>query len=99
MRQIEVETSQVLKTAEKIEEAKVEYQQLYYELYEQVDLLASSWSGKDNQAFTTQIKAYEEDFRKIAVIMTQYSEFLRNSARAYQSMQEELSSQANRLRT
>lgn len=99
MRNIAVEMSQVLNTAQKIEEANEEYKRLYLELYNRVDALGTGWMGQDNQSFTTKIKSYQEDFRRISIIMTQYSEFLRNSARAYKSTQEELANQANRLRT
>ena len=98
MRRILVEMDEVLKTANKIDNAKEEYQRLYNELYSQIDRLGSSWQGRDNLAFTTKIKSYEDDFRRIAIIMTQYSDFLRNSAKAYESTQNELYNQANRLK-
>ena len=98
MRYITVETDKLLKTAANIDIARQDYQRLYVDLYQRIDELSAAWNGKDNQAFTNRIKAYQDDFRRISVIMTQYSDFLRNSARAYDSTQEELALEASRLK-
>ena len=98
MRYITVETDKLLKTAANIDIARQDYQRLYVDLYQRIDELSAAWTGKDNQAFTNRIKAYQDDFRRISVIMTQYSDFLRNSARAYDSTQEELAMEASRLK-
>lgn len=97
MRSISVEIEKLNKVATNIETAKQDYQRLYNELYSKVDELCSAWNGKDNQAFVSQIKSYQDDFRRIAIILSQYSDFLRNSARAYKGTQEELYQQATRL--
>ena len=98
MRYITVETDKLLKTAANIDIARQDYQRLYVDLYQRIDELSAAWNCKDNQAFTNRIKAYQDDFRRISVIMTQYSDFLRNSARAYDSTQEELAMEASRLK-
>ena len=98
MRYITVETDKLLKTAANIDIARQDYQRLYVDLYQRIDELSAAWNSKDNQAFTNRIKAYQDDFRRISVIMTQYSDFLRNSARAYDSTQEELAMEASRLK-
>lgn len=99
MRNITVETERLNKTAMNIETAKQDYQRLYLELYQKVNELSSAWSGKDNLAFANQIKSYQDDFRRISIILSQYSDFLRNSAKAYVGTQDELYQQATRLRT
>ena len=99
MRTIMVEPERLEQTASNIEEANREYDRTYQEIYAQVDKMSGSWQGKDNTAFTNQIKAFEEDLRQISIIMKQYAEFLRNSARAYRETQDEVYAQANRLRT
>ena len=99
MHYIRVETSELMKVASRIETAKQDYQRLYINLYTLIDRASSSWQGKDNVAFVNQIKAYEEDFRQIAIIMSQYSDFLKNSALAYESTQDELFHQASNLRS
>ena len=95
---INVEPSKLLNTANRIESADGDYQRLYQSLYSEVDKLSGNWGGKDNLAFNGRIKSYEDDFRQISIIMRQYAEFLRASARAYQEVQDELASAASRLK-
>ena len=95
MRSIMVEPERLEATASRIEEANREYDRTYQAIYVQVDKMSSSWKGKDNTAFTSQIKAFEDDLRQISIIMRQYADFLRNSARAYRETQEEIRSRAS----
>lgn len=99
MRLISVEPSRLIDTASKIEDANGEYNRIYQAMYAQVDKMSSSWQGKDNTMFTSQIRAFEDDLRKISAIMMQYANFLRTSAKSYSEAQEEIYSRANRLRT
>ena len=98
MRQIMVEPERLESAALKIEEANRDYDRTYQAIYIQVDKMSSSWKGKDNTAFTNQIKAFEDDLRQISIIMRQYADFLRNSARAYRQTQDEIYARASRLR-
>ena len=98
MRSIMVEPERLENIAVTIENANGEYDRTYQAIYEQVDLLSSSWQGKDNLAFTNQIRSFEEDLRTISLIMRQYAEFLRHSARAYRDTQDEICAQAARLK-
>ena len=99
MRSITVEPSRLDKTAANIEKADSEYQRIYQAMYAQVDKMSSSWQGKDNTMFVSQIKAFEDDLRKISISMREYAEFLRTSARAYREAQDEIYSRASKLRT
>ena len=99
MRSIMVEPERLESAALKIEEANRAYDRTYQEIYMQVDRMASSWKGKDNTAFTVQIKSFEDDLRQISIIMRQYADFLKNSARAYRETQDEIYVRATRLRT
>ena len=99
MRSITVEPSRLDNVAANIEKADADYQRIYQAMYAQVDKMSSSWQGKDNTMFTTQIKAFEDDLRQISLIMRQYADFLRSSARAYREAQDTIYSQANRLPT
>ena len=95
---IDVDPSRLEDTATKVESADGDYQRLFASLYSEVDHLDTNWGGKDNKAFSGKIRSYEEDFRQISLIMRQYAEFLRASARAYRETQDELTNCANRLR-
>ena len=99
MRSIVVEPERLENVALNIEEANQEYDRTYQAIHEQVDKMSASWSGKDNVAFTNQIKTFEDDLRQISIIMRQYADFLHNSARAYRETQDEIYAGANRLRT
>ncbi len=98
MRNITVEPFVLEQTASIMEQLNAEYHQNVSALFEGVDLLAQSWQGKDNLAFTSQIKGFDQQMRQIYSLCTQYIEFLRTSARAYRDTQNELISQANALR-
>ncbi len=97
MRQIYVEPSRLEEIASKVEIANSDYERLCHSLYSEVDKMSSAWQGKDNVAFSNQIHSYEEDLKQISIIMRQYADFLRNSARAYRETQDELYSQAQKL--
>ena len=99
MRSIMVEPDRLDAAASGIEEANRDYDRTYEAIYEEVDRLSASWQGKDNMAFTSQIRAFESDLQQISIIMRQYADFLRNSARAYRETQDEIYTQASRLRT
>ena len=99
MRSIMVEPERLEAAASRIEEANRDYDRTYQAIYIQVDKMSSSWQGKDNTAFTNQIKAFEDDLRQISIIMRQYADFLRNSARAYRETQDEIYARAVRLRS
>lgn len=99
MRSITVEPSRLELAASKIESANADYVRIYQAMYADVDKMSISWKGKDNTMFTSQIKSFEDDLREISIIMLQYADFLRNSARAYRETQDEMYQRANHLRT
>lgn len=97
MKKILVEPERLESCALKISSNNNEYTNLVSKLFSEIDLMSTNWQGRDNIAFTNQIKAYEKDFKKIQILCEQYSDFLRNSARAYRNTQEELVNQAKQL--
>ena len=92
-------TRPTVRCCQRIEQADQDYQRIYHNLYSEIDKMGNAWQGKDNVAFANRIKSFEDDFRQISLIMREYAQFLKNSARSYEDIQEELYSQANRLRT
>lgn len=99
MRSIFVEPERLDRVANNIQDANQEYDRTYQAIYEQVDKMSLSWKGKDNVAFTNQIRSFEDDLRQISTIMRQYADFLHNSARAYRETQDEITAQASHLKT
>ena len=97
MRKINVNCNVLIESANYIDEINDEYHRLYNQLNSDVDGLSMSWQGKDNIAFTNQIKEFNDDFNQVSVLLSQYSNFLKNSANSYRQTQDELVNQVNRL--
>lgn len=99
MRSIMVEPDRLDSAAANIENADSEYNRIYQAMYAEVDKMSSSWQGKDNTMFVSQIKEFEDDLRQISLIMREYADFLKSSARSYRQAQDEIYSRASKLRT
>ena len=75
MRTIAVEPTRLEACAGQIEQLRQEVERTVARLYERVELMAANtWIGRDNLAFTTQIQGYQDDFRRVELLMQQYSE-------------------------
>ena len=97
MKSITVQPEEVEACAMRIDDENMHYQQTFAQLFEAVDAMKAGWQGKDNTAFSNQIRKFEGDFREMSVLCTQYSEFLKKSARAYRETQDSIASQASNL--
>lgn len=98
MRQIIVEPERLCDTASKVEACATDYDRVYKHLFNEIDKMSSAWDSKDNIMFTNKINEFVDDFRQISILMKQYAEFLRNSARAYKDVQDELYAAAAKLK-
>lgn len=96
-RNIEVTPEQLESTAGRIEGLAAEYKNQYDQLYSETNAMASTWSGKDNVAFTDQIAGFKDDFEKMHALMLQYADFLRKSAKAYRDTQDTVVAEARKL--
>lgn len=96
-RNIEVTPEQLESTAGRIEGLAAEYKNQYDQLYSETNAMASTWSGKDNVAFTDQIAGFKDDFEKMHALMLQYADFLRKSAKAYRETQDAVVAEAKKL--
>lgn len=94
---IRVEPARLEAAAGKIDNQAAEYKKLYEQLYTEVDSMSSAWQGADNLAFTSQIEGFRDDFNAMYTLMTQYAEFLKNSAASYRETQNEVVTQAKKL--
>ena len=97
MRTIPVEPEMLEACAARMDETNQDYQHTCRQLFDAVDTMKAGWQGKDNTAFSNQIYRFEADFREMSLLCSQYSEFLRHSARAYREMQDDLAAQAAML--
>lgn len=96
-RNIEVTPEQLESTAGRIEGLAADYKTQYDLLYSETNAMASTWSGKDNLAFTDQIAGFKDDFEKMHALMLQYADFLRKSAKAYRDTQDTVVAEAKKL--
>ena len=96
-RKIEVTPELLESTADKIVGLAGEYKKQYDQLYSETNAMASTWSGKDNLAFTDQIAGFKDDFEKMYNLMNQYADFLRKSAKAYRETQDTVVAEAKKL--
>lgn len=94
---IVVNPAQLNSTAAQVDSAAAEYRKLYNKLFSDVSAMKAAWQGVDNQAFTTQIEGFRQDFEEMAKLMDQYSAFLKQAAKTYQQAQDDTVSAARRL--
>ena len=96
-RTIQVTPEQLETAAGKIDGLAAEYKTQYEALYNETNAMASTWSGKDNIAFTEQIAGFKDDFEKMQKLMLDYSDFLKKSAKAYRETQDTIVKEARKL--
>jgi len=96
-RKIVVDPAKLTSAAQKMDGLVGEYVKQYQLLFSEVDGMGAAWKGKDNIAFTTQIKGFEDDFIRMKEIITDYSKFLTDSATKYNTTQSGLESAARKL--
>ena len=96
---IVVTPQELTNAAVAIEGLAGDYSQIYTALFSDVGALQSAWQGKDNQAFTTQIEGFKNDFEMMKELMDEYATFLRNAATNYTNTQNAIVEAAGRLST
>ncbi len=96
-RKIKVNPAQLNTTAAQIDSAAGEYQKLSNKLFSDVGAMRAAWQGIDNQAFTSQIEGFKEDFQMMQQLMVEYANFLKQAAKTYEQTQQEIVAGARRL--
>ena len=94
---IKVTPAELRTVATKIRCQAEDYAKQYTQLFSDVDGMANAWKGKDNTAFTNQIKGFLDDFQSMKALLEEYAAFLDKSANAYEQTQDEITSAAQRL--
>ena len=92
-----VDTSKLDSAASKIKSLDGDYEAEYKKLFSVVQKMKSSWDGKDNVAYTTQIEGFRNYFEKMKSLMDDYANFLTKSANTYRETQESIASRAKTL--
>lgn len=91
-------TPQELDTTSKLikglaEEYKTEYENLFGD----VRAMQGKWDGQDNQAYTTQVEGFKDDFTNMYNLMVQYSDYLMKTKKAYEDTQTNIKNTASGL--
>lgn len=97
MSKIIVDPAKLETAAQKMDAQAADYATQYNKLFTEVDGMGAAWKGADNTAYVTQIKGFEDDFRKMHDLLKSYSEFLRQSAKMYRDTQTEIINSAKKL--
>ncbi|MFD0671943.1 WXG100 family type VII secretion target [Cohnella sp. GCM10027633] len=96
-KKIVVDPAKLESAAGKMEEQSREYEQLYSQLFNAVDGLGSAWKGKDNVAFCERIREFKPDMDTMKKNMDLYADFLKKSAKQYQTTQDTIEANAKKL--
>ena len=94
---LQVETMELQRAANDIEELLSDYIHQYRNLYTIATNIQEVWQGKDQEAFLTKLNEFESEFMKLTTKMDEYIAFLRTSSKAYQNTQNAVFEQAGRL--
>ena len=94
---IQVDVNRLRNQAAMIKNHATTYESDYKKLMTQVDLLAQSWKGKDNLAFSEQVKSFQDDFIKMKQVLNEYANYLETCAKAYQELQNDRAAKAKLL--
>lgn len=94
---IKVDPAMLDQAAKTIDGYVGEYEKLYKEVFQKVEALKGDWDGADSLAFIEQVNGFKNDFDNMSKEMKNYSKFLKDSANAYRTAQEEIASSAKKL--
>lgn len=73
------------------------YRDIYQELMAKTDEIGVYWQGKDQEAFTKQIHAFEDDFISLFNLLDSFYHYLQKSLQAYRALQDETERATYRL--
>ena len=94
---LQVETMELNRAANDIEELLADYIAQYRNLYATASSISEVWQGKDQEAFLMKINEFEDDFMKLTNLLNEYIAFLRTSSKAYRNTQDAILEMAGRL--
>ncbi len=94
MEQIRAEYQDMANIAVRVSNLAEEYAVCVDDIYEVIDSLQSDWKGSDNLAYANTANSYKDDMISLARVITDYSNFLGESANLISRTQDEIASQA-----
>lgn len=97
--QIIVDTAQLDTVSAEVIKLADNYLAEYTALYGHISDMKQAWAGTDNDAYTTQIEGFKDDFQKMEGLMREYAEFLKSAAEKYRQTQSDVKTKAQQLAT
>lgn len=97
--QIIVETKELDRAYERVNQLADTYKSNYDGLYVVVKDMQNAWAGEDNVAFTNQIEQFRNDFQNMEKLMRDYAEYLHRTAETYRQTQDNIMNTAKTLST
>lgn len=86
-----VTTERLESSAAKIDEAVEKYNKEWAKIYEEIQSLRNiSWEGEASNAFNTKLEGYRPNFEKMATVLTNYTQMLKDSAKKYKDVERRL---------
>lgn len=93
-----VETEKLTSSAGKIEDETGRYNTEWNKLYSEVQALKSAnWVGEAADTFNQRLEGYRNDFEQMEEALNNYSEFLAQAAKSYETTENNLKDQASNL--
>jgi len=96
-KKIKVDPAQLETVAGKIEAQSAEYENLYNQIYSEVNNLNNAWKGIDNQTYKDRIEDFKDDLASMKRVMDEFAKFLKTSAKAYKDTQGAIVQAAGKL--
>lgn len=97
-REWSITTESVKQSAERIKDLVAQYETEYEKLYTEVEnLRGSKWQGTASDAFNSKLESYKESFINLKDVMNSYYEFLIESAKHYEDVEEKIRESAGTL--
>jgi len=66
-------------------------------IYDEVNTLSQSWNGEAQQAWFSKIKGFEDDFLRLAALLSKYSQYLSSTAETYSRAEAQIVSESGKL--
>ena len=94
---ITVNIEEVAQGAAYLKQKSSQYQQMIEQIYACMHQMQAVWHGSDHQAFINQLDQFRPHLQKLTNVIDEYAQYLSQSARLYQQVQEDRVAKARTL--
>lgn len=94
---IRVTPEELASTASRLDGLNGDYQKCYSSIYTAVEELGQVWKGEGNEKFRVQIQGFQNDFENLAKLLSNYCNYLNETAERYRTAESNVVSEAGKL--